>query len=226
MSVPHKKRKTPTSDLVSQEGRPLNHVAAKLNLPPETTLVQARQMVSEGIKKGAGVICPCCEQQATVYYRRINKSICRVLWALARHHQENGNTYAHVPTLFSSFKSGLANSKASQGGQWAQAEKWGLIEREKGQKREDGSLRTGHARITAKGLAFLAGKYRIREYALFYANTLLGKAGDPMGIDAVRDFDYKDIFSGSQFDAREFNDEELYVNKSHFVDVTFLVHAE
>jgi len=200
--------------------------AEELHLSPSATLAEARAALANGLRSDAGVICPCCEQQATIYYRRVNLSIVKVLWVLAQHHWDKKGAWAHIPTLFKSSATGLAGSTASQGGQWAQAEKWGLVERDRGNHREDGSNRTGFARITPRGLAFLAGKYKIREHALFYNNTLLGKAGDLMGINDVRGFDYQEIFGGAKVDASEFPDEDLYVNKEHFVDVSSLVQGE
>ena len=203
--------------------KPLPRIPKAFDFPPETSFAEARAAVKAAILVDAGAICPCCDQQASVYYRRVNRSIVKVLAALARFAEEHGTeTWTSVPKLFSTDQD-LRGSKASQGGQWAQAEKWGLVERKRGDKREDGSSRTGLARITPKGLAFLAGKYRIREYALFYNNTLLGKAGDPMRVDDVRDFDYQEIFGGRRPEADALPDEPLSVASDVFLDASSLV---
>jgi hypothetical protein len=203
--------------------KPLPRIPRTLAFADDTTFNALRAAVKEGILKDAGVLCPCCDQQASVYYRRVNRSIVKVIAALGRFAEENGMmAWANIPTLFSTDPA-LRGSKASQGGQWAQAEKWWLVERKRGDQREDGSSRTGLARITKLGVAFLAGKYRIREYAIFYNNTLLGKAGDPMRVDDVRDFDYQEIFGGRRPDADEIPDEPLSVSNDAFLDASSLV---
>jgi hypothetical protein len=156
----------------------------------------------------------------------VNRSIVRVMAALDRYRQEHGDlAWANIPKLFRNDPE-LRGTTASQGGQWAQAEKWGLVEREKGNHRDDGSSRTGHARITALGVAFLAGMYRIREYALFYNNVLLGKKGEPMRVDDVRDFDYQEIFGGRRPEADALPDEPLSVASDVFLDASSLVFGD
>jgi hypothetical protein len=204
----------------------------ELELLPSATLAVARDALARGMLQKdahhAGVICPLCRQQATIYYRSINRSIARVLAALYRYRREVGPYFAHVPTLFKEPKYGLASSVASQGGQWAQAAYWGLVERERTMIRDDGSSRTGYARITDLGIAFLQGRYRIRKYALIYNAELLGKAGEPIGIHEVKNFDYREAMGGEALapaDVERLPDEELYVRPGSPVDVSSLVHV-
>lgn len=203
-----------------------------LHLADYVPLARARQELARGMlqknAQQAGVICPCCKQQATIYYRSINRSIARVLASLARYRRNVGPGYAHVPSLFKDLSYGLASSVASQGGQWAQASYWGLVDRERDMVRDDGSTRTGYARISDLGMAFLEGRYRIRKYALIYDAKLLGKAGPAVSVHDLANFDYREAAGGEAMATNapmeHLPDEELAVRPGSPIDVSSLVY--
>jgi hypothetical protein len=200
----------------------------RLNLPPTMPLGEAKECLVKGMARKGGCFCPLCGQQSTIYGRNLNASIVRVMRGLALWRKANGTGYASIPdVIFKDEAFGVAKSKAGQGGQWAQACFWDLVERQPGTVRADSSNRTGFARITDRGLAFLAGRYRVRKYALVYDATLLGKKGDPVSIDDVKElaFDYREIFMGKDDDPGEFPDEPLWVNQDHFFNVSSLVYG-
>jgi hypothetical protein len=201
----------------------------RIDVSSDTPMGHAKDLLIKGMARRGGAFCPCCGQQSTIYQRNVNASIALVMYGLAMWREVNGPGFANIPNvIFKSPELGVAGTKAGQGGQWAQAVFWDLVERERGQVRADGSNRTGFARVTDRGLAFLAGKYRIRKYALVYDGVLLGKAGDLVSIADVQDlaFDFASIFAGRSDEPGGFQDEPLFVNKDHFLDVSPLVYGD
>jgi len=217
---------------VSDSKRGCNQVAASavhFSVDPQTPFERAKVELVEHVARRGGAFCPLCGQQSTIYQRNVNASIALVLRGLALWRNQHGPGFASIPdAIFKAPEYGVAGTKAGQGGQWAQAALWDLVERERGEVRADGSNRTGYARITSRGLAFLAGKYRIRKYALVYDGVLLGKAGDLVSIADVQRlaFDFSTIFAGASDVPGAFQDEPLSVNKEHFLDVSPLVYGE
>ena len=71
---------------------------------------------------------------------------------------------------------------------------YGLLERAPG-KREDGSSRNGYYRVTAKGIAFVAGKLEVPRYVILYNNKVLGFSGETINvIQALKGrFNYQDL---------------------------------
>ena len=182
----------------------------RLDLSASLPFAEVRRQTAEAMAKRGGVLCPCCGQQATIYQRHVTFSMVTVFSLLYRFRVKHGEgTWAHVPTLFREHAIGVAG----QGGEWAKGRFWGLCESEIGARRGDGSTRTGYARITDRGVAFLTGNYRILSTAWVYDNVLLKKGGVHMTVSEVKSFDYRSLFGDeTPNDKLTFDDEPTFLH--------------
>jgi hypothetical protein len=131
--------------------------------PLTRTLAQARAELMTARTEGAH--CPCCDQFAKIYRRRINKTMARSLIAL---YKAGGNREpVHSPSV-------LGQNR----GEEARLSYWGLIVEAEG-LRDDGGRR-GWWQVTRRGELFLAGALTVPAYALVYNGVCLELAGDPV----------------------------------------------
>lgn len=141
-------------------------------------LVQAKAWLRARIDEGAR--CPCCNQFAKVYKRKINSAMAK---ALIQFYRAGGTTqFIHGPTL-------LGGARADEG----KLRYWGLLEEET-ERRPDGG-RAGYWRVTPVGELFVQGKSTVYKYARVYDGRCLGLVGDQVTIkDALADkFDYAEL---------------------------------
>jgi hypothetical protein len=147
---------------------------------PNWFLDDARELVM--LRRFAGVRCPCCDQYAMVYRRRLNVAMCRHLINLYK----AGGTkeYVHSPTV-------LAGTR----GEEARLSYWGLIEATP--VPINNKIR-GYWRVTREGELFLDGQITRPEAALVYNAHLLQLTGDPIDISAglKRPFDLSELLKG------------------------------
>ncbi len=132
------------------------------------TLGEARQLVRRYLNEG--LRCPCCEQMAKVYRRKINSSMAGDLIAMYR---AFGTEWGYLPDLRkrASLKGNREESKLRY---------WGLVE-ERNERREDG----GHAgwwRVTAKGEQFIRRQAKLPKYAHIYDGNRVAYSGPDTGI--------------------------------------------
>lgn len=155
-------------------------------LPETVTLAEARQYLRDRIY--AGVQCPCCEQQAKVYLRKLNRTMVLTPLYLLRY---RGFEWTQLSTFVKEHEE--LDQLARQAGYQTMAQHWGLIESEKA-RRDDGG-RTGWWRLTPRGRLFVLGRITVPERAALYASRCLGLTGDPIRfIDAYgAGFDLRDI---------------------------------
>jgi len=133
------------------------------------TLTEARDWLRERLYDGAR--CPCCEQYARVYRRKLNATMIRALVALYR----AGGTerYVHGPTV-------LRGTNVF-GGEVGKLALFGLVAEETA-RREDGG-RSGWWLVTREGEEFLHRRRVVRKYATVYDGRRLGWAGDDVTVD-------------------------------------------
>jgi hypothetical protein len=162
-----------------------------LDLPPNALLQRAISEVLDGREVGHGVICPCCEQKVTLHKRIIYSTMTRALAILYEHAKVNGGNWLHFP----SYARGRKLGTLGQGGDWAKLALWNLIELADG-RREDGSVRTGEARITEDGRRFCERRHSVRRVARVYNDELVRFEGPMIKIDATlgKKFSYADLF--------------------------------
>jgi hypothetical protein len=132
------------------------------------TLAEAREQLARRLDEGDA--CPCCDQFAKVYERRLTAPTGRVLIAMghARHNAIDG--WIDVPALAASMTN---RSSRSTGGDEAKARYWGLIEAMPNVARDDGSTRTGWWRLTPLGVAFIENRACVAKVARIYNGQLL-----------------------------------------------------
>jgi hypothetical protein len=148
-----------------------------------STLEEARRWLKTQLEKGTG--CPCCEQFAKIYKRKLNSSMARGLIILVR---LNRRDPIHIPSVFTEHRVCASNDGAL-------LRHWGLLEEVPG-VRDDGSRRVGYYLVTELGRKFVAGKVRVPAYAYIY-NSMLLHLDDEETVDIREalgaDFHYEEL---------------------------------
>jgi len=132
-------------------------------LPGGSTMRKARKMLRDGLGDH-GIICPCCQQLAKIYKRRLTASMAFALILIYRHFAATDpgvQGWVHVPKLLN------GHGVAAAGGDFAKLAAWKLIEERPGE-REDGSHRNGEWRITRRGQDFVRGVITVPAHCYFY----------------------------------------------------------
>jgi hypothetical protein len=154
---------------VERQGEPRQREPAvpvnPVERPLTTTLREARERVMT--ERTEGIHCPCCDQYARIYKRRINKTMVRSLVALYR--AGGVREYVHSPTVLGKDR-----------GEEARLSYWNLITEDDG-RREDGGRR-GWWKVTRVGELFLDSAITVPKYALVYNGECLQITGDPVDV--------------------------------------------
>jgi hypothetical protein len=125
------------------------------------TLAEAQARLRDGLEEG--ITCPCCEQFAKIYTRKLHASMAYGLYVF---YQESGRAWGFLPDTLP-FRQ-LA-------GDFAKLRYWGLIE-EDTERREDGG-HSGMWRITEVGEGWLLGRYTVFSHVRLYDSHYLGLVG-------------------------------------------------
>lgn len=126
--------------------------SASYAYPVDLTLEAARRLVMASVERGSR--CPCCDQMARAYKRRLYPTQAVALQRLHDHLTAPGApTAVHLGEFLASFP-----GTASRGGDTARLAYWDLIKRHKG----------GFYSITELGIAWVRGEVRIPAYKWFY----------------------------------------------------------
>ena len=151
--------------------------------PGRDTLAEARAELFERLREGSQ--CPCCDQNAKLYRRRLTATPVRSLIGLYRMYQVG---FGHMPTVAKTWVAELAH----QGGYVTLAGYWQLMEEEL-ERRPDGG-RSGWWRVTPLGVDFIHRRARVPRFAETYNGEVRSLTGDPIGVVEAL---------GTQFDLRE-----------------------
>lgn len=137
--------------------------------PPEgISLATARRNVEIRREGKAGVLCPCCDQLAKVYKRRIYKTVARQFLTFAKAALAGG--WVDVRSI------------AMRGGDFAKLAYWGLIE-ERQKDPDDKDRRTsGWWRLTEKGRQFAENATTVPTFAHVYNGRVVRFSGPPASI--------------------------------------------
>ena len=150
--------------------------------PPtdEWTLGRTRAWLRARVETGSG--CPCCEQFAKVYRRKITGSAA---WALIQMWRAGGHDLVHVPTL-------LRRVTADE----SKLAYWGLT-RSSEIRRDDGG-KAGWWAVTELGRAWIYREATVPTYARVYDGRVLNLEGDPRTIvEALGTrFNYRELMEG------------------------------
>lgn len=148
------------------------------------TLLEARRMVQHG--RVDGITCPCCDQFAKVYRRKLNASMARALLALARR-----------PDLEWVHLFDFLQQESIQHSDAPMLRHWGLIE-DRGDERADGNPRAGFYRLTDRGRSYACRPDAILpRHALIYNDHLLGFSEETTTLRQAlgSKFDYSELIT-------------------------------
>jgi hypothetical protein len=150
------------------------------SLPPPFTLAAARADVRDG--RADGIVCPCCDQYAKEYRRRLNAGMIHDLAAMYR--AGGTETYLHLPTLLG----------GRHGGESARLSYWGFTHESEGVRIDGG--RRGWWRVTRRGELFLRGEILAPERAVIYNGVCLELTGPGVTVSEIVDgFDLRELMA-------------------------------
>jgi hypothetical protein len=150
-------------------------------------LSEAKAWLRERVQKGAQ--CPCCNQYAKVYKRKITSSMARGLILMYRHCPVE---YIHVNDLNARWRS---KDGFFGGGEFAKLSHWGLIEQMEKDPFDDSKKTSGTWRMTQNGRDFVDEKLLVPRHIFIYNNTVINSSKESQSIrEALRDkFNYKEL---------------------------------
>lgn len=150
----------------------------------DSTVGDAREWLRERLYTGA--TCPCCEQRAQMYKRKLNRTMVKAL-SLVYKATAPGRDFCHGPTVL--------RGSGVFGGDLGKLAYFGLVEEEAG-RREDGG-RKGWWRVTNKGRAFIQGHIEVPKYVHVYNGIVRSTSGEPVGVhDVAPAFDFAELMAG------------------------------
>ena len=161
----------------------------ELRALPVGTLAAARALVM--VKRDEGVDCPCCDQFAKIYRRKLNSSMARSLVHVYRFFAANDD-WLHAPSY-------LTERKVNATNDFGLLRHWGLVVH-RGAMRDDGSDRDGFYKITDLGQQFVEGGVAIPKFIYLYSQQLLGLSD---GVYSDRKLTTIRESLGSKFNYRE-----------------------
>lgn len=142
----------------------MKHFATMPGMNP--SLAEASRWVTDNAP--AGAICPCCNQVAKVYRRKLNRAMAYSLICLYRLSGEADEAgFIDVPRALA--KHNLVSVLRSR--EYQKLRYWGLVEA-KGEKRDDGG-KVGKYRITETGRLFVIGNLALPRHVLLYNGAVL-----------------------------------------------------
>lgn len=149
-----------------------------MSLTSSSTLQAAQDWLFNRLEEGER--CPCCDQFAKIYTRKLNSGMGRSLIAMYQVDRDQG--WIHLPTR-------IPLRSREEG----KLRFWGLVE-ESTEPRDDGG-RAGWWRMTDAGVAFVLCRTRIHSHVRIYNNEPLGTVGDLVSIRDVlgRRFHYDEL---------------------------------
>lgn len=149
----------------------------------ETPFHEVKNWLFERVRDG--VSCPCCEQYARVYRRKVTDRTGRMM--IAMWHKADLD-WVHLPSINGS------SDFTGHSGEHSIAQFWNLMERDAEQARR------GFWRLTEHGRDFIHRRVLIPKYAEVYDGRLIGLVEDSEMIDIVdvlgTRFDYEDLMRG------------------------------
>lgn len=174
------------------------------NMPQHDTLRIARALLMRERETVKGAICPCCDQFAKVYRRKLNSGIAVALIALyrlslrQRISTEVDQPYYHVNEIATELHAMKFRNQMAAA-QIPLARFWCLVEEEL--NANTSKSQSGKWRFTSAGWDFLrrrGNKSTIAKYVLLYNNQALGYAGPDVTIDNClgQHFNYQDLMVG------------------------------
>ena len=164
----------------------------ELRALPAGTLAAARALVLA--KRVDGVDCPCCDQFAKVYKRKLSSAMAEAMIVIERATRDNRARPFHMGQLLDVRSS---NRTARGGGDPMRLRFHGLVDLVPG-TRADESWRVGYYTVTDLGVKFALDEYRAPKYAYMYAQECLGVSDEKISVvEALGNrFSYRELMDG------------------------------
>ncbi|MGE0527391.1 MAG: hypothetical protein AB7G93_00825 [Bdellovibrionales bacterium] len=139
----------------------------KLN--PNATLKEAKDWLRARLGKGER--CPCCNQLAKMYERKLYSSMAAAI--IYFYKSFDHSKFHHKSELLKN----QALATTLGGGDFAKLALWGLIE-EKPKDTSEDKRTSGYWKISQKGIDFVLGKQRLPSHVRIYDGKVFGFTGD------------------------------------------------
>ena len=154
------------------------------------TLKEAREYVKEGSK--IGVHCPCCQQFAKIYKRKLNSGMARVLIHLYIEYFKTAKEWVQV-------KEFLRQKKYRNNHDWTLLRFWGLLEPKEKEETDPEEMKcNGLWRVTVKGKQFVTDtRVRVSKRIIIYNNFFKGFDIEVINIKNAlgNKFDYDELMN-------------------------------
>lgn len=151
------------------------------------TLQEAIDYVRANRRKGLD--CPCCDQFAKEYKRKLNSGMARVLIVCYPSFRDYPGRFLDVVNYCATKHDFVASNHAL-------LVAWGLLEKKEGD-RPDGSSRNSMYRLTKLGEQFVLNQVRVPSHWYFYDDEALGPADGTISIAEAlgNHFDYRELMA-------------------------------
>jgi len=135
------------------------------------TLAEARQFVQEGREHKDGVVCPCCEQRAKIYKRKLNaKMVLALIDLVDLYLSQDTRDWINIHDV-------KKIQGRPGGGDFAKLRYFDLIVEKERDPEADGDQRSsGYWKPTKKGHLFVLGKWTVPEAVFLYDEKLVREA--------------------------------------------------
>jgi len=173
------------------------------------TLEEARTQVMASLDEGSQ--CPCCDQYARMYKRRLPPAAIKGLLGLYSLAREDGHDYYHIKDIY---ETSYAKDVLNIGSIFGLCAHFGLMISEVREKDEDNLGEpvtcSGMWKITELGIDFIEGRKGIHKYILMYNGEVLGRSETFVNIDEALNhpFNYAEIFETSFYSQTNDNEEQ------------------
>ena len=131
-------------------------------------VLEGKRWVMENLEDG--VICPCCNQFAKIYKRKLNSGMAITL---IRIYNGVGVDWIHV-------KDFLRSNKFSNSHDWTLLRYWGILQAKYAEQCDQKN--NGYWRITQKGIDFIEKRVTVLSHVRLYDSNLLNLTGEQVTI--------------------------------------------
>lgn len=158
------------------------------------TLAEAKLDLQRKLEKGD--FCPCCNQFAKKYKRKMYATPC--VWLICLYHlhcRKTFDEFFHITEIVQHASKGY---RIRLHGDSHKANYFGLIEEKPKDMDIENKRTSGFWRITERGIAFVKNELRIPKYALIYNSEVVGFEGDEVSIQDCLgvEFNYTELMNG------------------------------
>jgi hypothetical protein len=162
----------------------------QIEFPEDMWLSVARAKLEKDREKGAH--CPCCDQYAKIYNRKLNSAMAKSLILVEKYfNKPYAEEYLHIENYL---------AKYTRATDFYKLRFWGLIE-SKGEQRRDGSPHAGFWKMLPKGHEFVRNQIRVPMRVALYNDEFMGESDETISIvEALGEhFDYQELMKSDLF---------------------------